>query len=96
MLRGLWGEMRRSRQGASPRRAVISACTRTLHAARCELVRSVLLIASPTAAAREDAASRVRLHETNGVGVWGHRGSAIWFSSCGGTSARFWDCTFAR
>lgn len=31
----------------------------------------MLLIASPTAAAREDAASRVRLHETNGVGVWG-------------------------
>lgn len=71
---GLWGEMRRCRQGASPRqgrRAVISARTRTLHAARCELVRSVLLIASPTAAAREDAASRVRLHETSGAGVWG-------------------------
>lgn len=97
MLRGLWGEMRRCRQGASSRqgrRAVISARTRTLHAARCELVRSVLLIASPTAAAREDAASRVRLHETNGVGAWGHRGLATWFSSYGGTSTPFWDSTF--
>lgn len=96
---GLWGEMRRCRQGASTRqgrRAVISARTRTLHAARCELVRSVLLIASPTAAAREDAASRMCLYETSGAGAWGHRGSAIWFSSYGGTSTPLWDCTFAR
>lgn len=99
MLRGLWGEMRQCWQGASPRQgrgAVISARTRTLHAARCELVRSVLLIASPAAAAREDAASRVRLHETIRVGVWGHRGSAFRFISHGGTSTPFWDCTFAR
>lgn len=52
------------------------------------------LIASPAAAAREDAASRVRLHETNRVGVWGHQGSAIWLISYGGTSTPFGDCTF--
>ncbi|XP_063263316.1 Krueppel-like factor 2 isoform X1 [Prinia subflava] len=52
-------------------------------------VRSVPLIASPAAAAREDAASRLRLHETNGVGVRGHRGSAIWFGFYGGTSTLF-------
>lgn len=76
---GLWGEMRRCRQGASTRqgrRAVISARTRTLHAARCELVRSVLLIASPTAARR----GRTRL-----------RGCAYMkrvARGCGGTGAR--------
>lgn len=59
-------------------RAVISAHTRTLRAARWELVRSGLLIASPTAPARGDAASQALLREAGGMGArgLGHPGPA--------------------
>ena len=52
-------------------RAVISAHTHTLCAARWELVRSGLLIASSAAPAWGDVASRALLHEVSGVGALG-------------------------
>ena len=73
--------------------AVISSRTRTLRPARWELVGSGLLIASPTAPARRDAASWVPLHETSGVGVTGAQPPQP--SSPAGTST-LCNGTFAR
>lgn len=58
--------------------AVISVHTRTLGPTRCELVRSALLIASPTAPAWGNMASQAPLHEATGMGALGfsHPGAA--------------------
>lgn len=67
--------MKRGRQAASPP-LVISARTRTLRAARWELLRSGLLIAPPTAPARGDTASPTPLHEAGGTGGTAPRSAA--------------------
>lgn len=51
--------------------AVISVRTRTLGPTRCELVRSALLIASPTAPAWGNTASQAPLHEVTGMAALG-------------------------
>lgn len=67
--------MKRGRQAASPP-LVISARTRTLRAARWELLRSGLLIAPLTAPARGDTASPTPLHEAGGTGGTAPRSAA--------------------